>query len=324
MGDLSSRYSSKSIKSGIIAPTVMDKQRFSLTGKLEKNEGLFAFLLILPALLLVMGLYVYPIGYSFVVSFFRSDIRYPGVVFRGLGNYIDIFKRPDLLISFWRTIYFTVVSIALEMVAGIAIAVAFNKRFVGRPIARSIVLIPWAIPPVVNGIIWNWLVHPKIGVLNYVLTSLRIIDRYKPWLADPRWALNIIIVADAWKWTPLVVLLILAGLQSIPDDLYEAAKIDGAGSVKTFFRITLPVIQWPILVTLLLRTVEAIRIFDIIFIMTRGGPANRTKLTTYYVWEIAFKFHRLGFGSALAYLITLLIVVFAVLYYKSINKQVEY
>jgi ABC-type sugar transport system permease subunit len=301
-----------------------EKLKLSLSGRLEKNEGLFAFLLILPALLLVMGLYVYPICYSFLVSFFKSDIRYPGIEFRGLGNYIDIFKRPDLLVSFWRTILFTIASIALEMVTGIAVAVAFNKKFLGRPIARSVILIPWAVPPVVNGIIWKWLVHPKIGVLNYALTSFGIIERYKPWLADPKWALSIIIVADAWKWTPLVVLLILAGLQSIPDELYEAARIDGAGSVTTFFRITLPVIQWPILVTLLLRTVEAIRVFDLIFIMTRGGPANVTKLTTYYVWEIAFKFHRLGFGSALAYLVTLLIVVFAVLYYKSINKRVEF
>lgn len=303
---------------------IMEKLKLGLAGRLEKNEGLFAFMLILPALLIVMGLYVYPISYSFVVSFFRSDIRKPGVIFVGLKNYIEIFKRPDLMISFWRTIYFTVASIAIEMAAGIAIAVAFNKRFKGRPIARSIILTPWAIPPVVNGIIWNWLVHPKIGVANYFLTSLGIIERYKPWLADPRWALNIIIIADAWKWTPLVVLLVLAGLQSISEDLYEAARIDGAGSVRTFFQITIPCIQWPILVTLILRTVEAVRVFDIIFIMTRGGPANNTKLTTYYVWELAFKFHRLGFGSALGYLITLLIVVFAVFFYKSINRRVEF
>jgi ABC-type sugar transport system permease subunit len=295
----------------------------SLSSRLEKNEGLFAFILILPALLIVMGLYVYPLTYSFVISFFRSDIRKPGVVFLGLQNYIEIFKTPELLLSFWKTIYFTVVSLAIEMVAGIAIALAFNKRFVGRPIARSVILIPWAIPPVVNGIIWNWMVHPKIGILNYVLTQVGILERYKPWLADPAWALNIIVIADAWKWTPLVVLLILAGLQSIPDDLYEAATIDGCTRSQTFFRVTLPLLRWPILVTLLLRTVEAIRVFDIIFIMTRGGPANATKLTTFYVWEIAFKYHRLGFGSALAYLITFLIIIFAVLYYRTISTRVE-
>jgi len=295
----------------------------SLTGRLEKNEGLFAFILIIPALLIVMGLYVYPLTYSFVISFFRSDIRKPGVVFLGLKNYIEIFKTPELLVSFWKTIYFTVVSLAIEMVAGIAIALAFNKSFRGRSIARSVILIPWAIPPVVNGIIWNWMVHPKIGILNYVLVELGILERYKPWLADPTWALNIIVIADAWKWTPLVVLLILAGLQSIPDDLYEAATIDGCTRSQTFFRVTLPLLRWPILVTLLLRTVEAIRVFDIIFIMTRGGPANATKLTTFYVWEVAFKYHRLGFGSALAYLITFLIIIFAVLYYRTISTRVE-
>jgi len=131
------------------------------------------------------------------------------------------------------------------------------------------------------------------------------------------------VIADAWKWTPLVVLLILAGLQSIPDDLYEAATIDGCTRSQTFFRVTLPLLRWPILVTLLLRTVEAIRVFDIIFIMTRGGPANATKLTTFYVWEVAFKYHRLGFGSALAYLITFLIIIFAVLYYRTISTRVE-
>ena len=294
-----------------------------LASRLEKHEELFAFILILPAVLIVLGLYVYPLTYSFVISFFRSDIRKPGVVFLGFKNYVEIFKTPELLVSFWRTIYFTMVSLAIEMVAGIAIALAFNKHFVGRPVARSLILIPWAIPPVVNGILWNWLVHPKIGIVNYLLVRLGILERYKPWLADPAWALNIIIIADAWKWTPLVVLLILAGLQSIPDELYEAATIDGCTRSQTFFRVTLPLLRWPILVTLLLRTVEAIRVFDIIFIMTRGGPASTTKLTTFYVWEVAFKYHRLGFGSALAYLITFLIIIFAVLYYRTISTRVD-
>ena len=301
----------------------MEASKISLSGRFEKNETLFAFFLVLPALLIVMFLYVYPLSYSFVISFFRSDIRYPGVEFLGFKNYIEIFKRPDLLISFWRTILFTVMSVSLEMVVGIAIAVAFNERFRGRGIARSVILIPWAIPPVVNGIIWNWLVHPKIGVLNFILFKLHLIDRYKTWLADPRWALNIIIIADAWKWTPLVVLLILAGLQAIPDVLYDAAKVDGAGKIRTFFTVTLPLLRWPILITLILRTVEAVRIFDIIFIMTRGGPANRTKLTTFYVWEVAFKHHRMGFGSALAYLVALLIILFVILYFRTIKREIE-
>ena len=295
----------------------------NIAGRLEKNEGLFAFILILPALLIVLGLYVYPLTYSFVISFFRSDIRKPGVVFLGFKNYVEIFKTPELLLSFWKTIYFTMVSVAIEMVAGIAIALAFNRNFVGRPAARSLILIPWAIPAVVNGILWNWLVHPKIGIVNYLLVQLGILERYKPWLADPAWALNIIIIADAWKWTPLVVLLILAGLQAIPDELYEAATIDGCTRTQTFFRVTLPLLRWPILVTLLLRTVEAIRVFDIIFIMTRGGPASSTKVTTFYVWEVAFKYHRLGFGSALAYLLTVLIVILAILYYRTVSSQVE-
>jgi ABC-type sugar transport system permease subunit len=301
----------------------MQEKGLSLASRMEKNESLFAFFLVLPALLIVGFIYAYPLTYSFIISFFRSDIRKPGIVYLGLQNYIEIFKRPDLLISFWRTVVFTIMSVGIEMVAGIAIAVAFNERFRGRAVARSVILIPWAIPPVVNGIIWNWLVHPKIGVLNFFLTKLHVIPRYKAWLADPKWALNIIIIADAWKWTPLVVLLVLAGLQAIPDVLYDAAKVDGAGRVRTFFTVTLPLLRWPILVSLILRTVEAIRVFDIIFIMTRGGPANRTKLTTFYVWEIAFKHHRMGFGSALAYLVTLLIILFVVLYFRTIRKEIE-
>jgi ABC-type sugar transport system permease subunit len=301
----------------------MGSKGLSFSGRIEKHESLFAFFLVLPALLIVGFLYMYPLSYSFIISFFRSDIRKPGTIFIGFQNYLEIFGRPDLLISFWRTIVFTVLSVSLEMVIGIAVALAFNEKFKGRGIARSVILIPWAIPPVVNGIIWNWLVHPKIGVFNFILTKLHVIERYKPWLADPRWALNIIIMADAWKWTPLVVLLVLAGLQAIPDVLYDAARVDGAGKIRTFFAVTLPLLRWPILVTLILRTVEAIRIFDIIFIMTRGGPANRTKLTTFYVWEVAFKHHRMGFGSALAYLVTLLIVLFVFLYFRTIKKEIE-
>jgi ABC-type sugar transport system permease subunit len=298
--------------------------RMSLGSRLEHNEGLFAFLLVLPAMLIVIALYVYPLVFSLVVSFFRSDIRYPGVEFRGLKNYIDIFRDPDLVASFGRTIYFTVASLAIEMVVGVVVAVAFNSRFAGRPVARSIILIPWAVPPVVNGIIWNWMVHPKIGIVNYVLTAVGILDRYKPWLADPGWALNIIVMADAWKWTPLVVLLVLAGLQAIPEELYEAARMDGAGATKVFFRVTLPCVMWPLLVTLILRTVEAVRVFDIIFVMTRGGPANATKVTTFYVWEIAFKYHQLGMGSALAYTVTILIIALAVVYYRVMNRRVEF
>lgn len=297
--------------------------RRSLSGRLEHNEGLFAFLLVLPAMLIVLVLYIYPLIYSFGISFLRSDIRYPGEEFRGLKNYIEIFQDPELVASFWRTLWFTGASVGLEMTAGTAIALALNSRFKGRGVARSLILVPWAVPPVVSGIIWNWLVHAKIGLLNYLLYWLKVIPRYKPWLADPLWAMNLIIIADAWKWTPLVVLLVLAGLQAIPDEMYEAARIDGAGGLSIFFRVTLPMISWPILVTLILRTVEAIRVFDIIYVMTRGGPANATKLTTFYVWEIAFKHHRMGFGAALAYVVTLLIVVLAVFYYRLISRRVE-
>jgi len=165
--------------------TIDRAPRRSLSGRLEHNEGLFALLLVLPATLIVLALYVYPLLYSFIISFLRSDIRYPEE-FRGLKNYADILRDPELMVSFLRTIYFTVVSLAIEMLAGIAIAVAFSRRFFARPVARSLILIPWAIPPVVNGIIWNWLAHAKIGVLNYVLTALKIIPRYKPgWPTRP-------------------------------------------------------------------------------------------------------------------------------------------
>ena len=169
------------------------------------------------------------------------------------------------------------------------------------------------------------MVHPKIGIVNYLLTSLGILDRYKPWLADPSWALNIIVVADAWKWTPLVVLLVLAGLQAIPEELYEAARMDGAGARKVFFRVTLPCVMWPILVTLILRTVEAVRVFDIIYVMTRGGPANATKVTTFYVWEIAFRYHqpRHGLGAGLhgdaAHRRP-----WRCVYYRAMNRRVEF
>jgi ABC-type sugar transport system permease subunit len=298
--------------------------KFSTWLEMEKHEGIFAFILVLPTLLIVFGLFIYPLAYSLVLSFTDTDLKKVGVNFIAFKNYVDIFKDPELVSSFWKTIYFTVLSVGLEMVIGTLIAVAFNKEFKGRAVSRSIILIPWAIPPVVNGIIWNWLVHSKIGVLNYLLKSIGIIDTYKPWLADAGWALNIVVLADVWKWTPLVVLLILAGLQAIPESLYEAARVDGVGPIKIFFFITLPLLAWPMLVTLLLRTVEAVRVFDIIFIMTRGGPANATKLTTYYVYEYAFKYHKLGFASALAYIVTVIIIVFLIIYLKMINRKVEY
>lgn len=289
--------------------------------KFKGREESFAFLLILPSLLIVFIFFFFPLLYSFAFSFFKVNLTEPDRPFIGLQNYIQILSRNDLLISLWRTAIFSFTSVGLEVVFGLAIALALNEEFKGRAIVRALIIIPWAIPSVVNGIMWKWMLHADVGIINYVLQHLSIIHGYKSWLGSGGSALICIIIADVWKWTPLCVIILLAGLQSIPNQLYEAGKIDGTNIWQRFRFITLPMLRFPMMVVLVLRTMEAFRIFDIIYIMTKGGPANFTKLITYYVYEEGFRYLHLGYSAAISYIVTFFILAIVFVYVSLLKKE---
>ncbi len=216
------------------------------------------------------------------------------------------------------------VSIAIELVIGVAIALLLNQNFKGRGLLRAIILIPWALPITIDAIMWKWILNPNYGALNSLLWQLGLIDSYRAWLSDPFGALNMVIVADIWKVTPLVVLLTLASLQTIPNALYEAAFVDGAGRWYSFWRITLPLLRPALAIILVIRTMDAFKVFDIIYIMTSGGPSDGTKVIAYYTYLEAFSYLRFGRGAALAYLMTLFIAIMAFIYVRLVSRETEY
>jgi multiple sugar transport system permease protein/N,N'-diacetylchitobiose transport system permease protein len=287
----------------------------------EERRLIVAFLV--PALLVTFGVVLIPLLEALWISFHRYSLTTPGRPFIGLANYSSALVDPGFWAATWRTVYFTLVSTGLELVLGLMIALLLNERFVGRGLLRALVLVPWALPTIVNGMMWRWIFNADYGALNAILLQLGLIKDYQAWLSSPWVAMNCVIFADVWKMTPLVAMLLLANLQVIPAELYEAASIDGAGPLGRFRYVTLPSIRSGILVSLVTRTIEAFKVFDIIFIMTRSGPANGTQTIAYYAYTETFTALQFGKGAALSYLIAVFITLLALVYFRLIREEVQ-
>ncbi|MBY9075532.1 sugar ABC transporter permease [Nocardioides sp. WL0053] len=286
-----------------------------------KGEGRFALLLLLPAAVVVFGVVLYPVVRTFVVSLYDITSPMPGSYpFVGLDNYVKVFQDSAFYTVLGHTMYFTLVSTFLELTLGIAVALLLNAPLKARWLWRSIVVLPWALPTIVNGALWRWIYNGQYGALNGLLDTVGISDTPVQWLGTPFLALNMVIVADVWKNTSIVVFFILAGLQTIPDDLYEAARIDGASAWRGFWRITMPLLAPAIAVVLILRTIEAFKVFDIIYVMTGGGPASGTQTVAFYTYLQAFSNQLFGYGAALAYLIVLAVFALAMAYLRLLRQ----
>ena len=201
------------------------------------------------------------------------------------------------------------------------VALLLNQKFRGRSVLRVLVILPWALPTIVNAMMWRLNFNPDYGSINALLTQLHIIDSYRSWLGSPDSALNAVMLADVWKNYPLVTLLVLASMQSIPADLYEAARLDGASAWRRFRAITFPAIVGALSVALILRTIDAFKIFDIIYVMTRGGPVDSTKTLSFYVYQESFSYLRAGSGAAYAILMTLMCSVLIAIYMALLYRQ---
>jgi ABC-type sugar transport system permease subunit len=282
-----------------------------------------AFLLLLPAALIVFGVVLYPAGRALVISFYEVTSPFPGAYpFRGLANYAEVLSDPRVLTAAEHTLYFTVVSTAAELVFGIGLALLLAAPIRFRWLFRSIVILPWALPTIVNGAMWRLILNAEYGVLNAALTQLHLQGEYRSWLgSSPFLALNMVVVADVWKNTSLVAFFLLAGLTTIPRDLYEAARVDGAGPVRSFLRITLPLLVPTIAIVLVLRTIEAFKVFDIIYVMTGGGPASGTQTITFFTYLQAFSAQRFSVGAALAYLTVIAILILATIYLRLLRQN---
>jgi multiple sugar transport system permease protein/N,N'-diacetylchitobiose transport system permease protein len=284
-------------------------------------ESWVAAAFVAPAALIIVLIVLVPLGRALWMSLFNIQLTRPGVEpFVGLGNYIDQLVSGNFWGSVGRALFFTVVSTALELLLGLALALLMDQPLRGRWLLRTIIILPWALPTIVNALMWRWIDNAEYGSLNALLTQTGIISHYQPWLSNSDTAMWMVILADVWKLTPLVAILLLAGLQSIDREVVEVARVDGAGSWQTFRLILLPLITPVILIVLVLRTMEAFKVFDIIWIMTHGGPANSTQSIAIYAYQTAYQGFDFGRGAALGYLIALVIMVLAVVYLRLLGR----
>jgi ABC-type sugar transport system permease subunit len=287
------------------------------------REARFAAVLLIPSVIVVFGIVLYPILRTFWTSLHDVNSPFPGAYpFIGLHNYGKLISDGAVWSSVLRTLYFTLLSTALEIGFGIALALLLNAKLRVRWLFRAIVVLPWALPTVVNAQMWRFILNSQYGALNALLTGLHLQGGYRSWLGSPFLALNMVTLADVWKNTSLVAFFLLAGLQTIPNDLYEAARMDGASAWRRFTAITMPLLKSSIVVVLVLRTIEAFKVFDIIYVMTRGGPANGTQSIALFTYTRAFSSEEFGYGSALATFIVLFILAMAALYIRALRSDV--
>ncbi|MDQ0435052.1 carbohydrate ABC transporter permease [Pantoea agglomerans] len=283
---------------------------------LRQREQRQAWVLLAPMLLVMLLLTAWPLLRTIWLSFTDAALIGSGETpaWIGLENYLYALNDPDFRASIWRTLYFTLVSVTVEGIIGVLVALLLNQKFIGRNVLRVLVILPWALPTIVNAMMWRLNFNPDYGSINALLSQLGIIDGYRSWLGSPEAALNAVMFADIWKNYPLVTLLVLAALQSIPEDLFEAARLDGASAWRRFRAITFPAIVAPLGVALVLRTIDAFKIFDIIYVMTRGGPVDSTKTLSFFVYQESFSYLRAGSGAAYAILMTLMCALLITLY----------
>ncbi|KAA8996148.1 sugar ABC transporter permease [Affinibrenneria salicis] len=290
---------------------------------LQQREHRQAWGLLAPMLIVMFLLTAWPLARTIWLSFTDAALIGSGETpaWIGLENYLFALTDADFLAAIARTLYFTVVSVALEGVIGVLVALLLNQRFHGRNVLRVLVILPWALPTIVNAMMWRLNFNPDYGSINALLTQLGVIDGYRSWLGGPDSALNAVMLADIWKNYPLVTLLVLAALQSVPEDLYEAARLDGASAWRRFRAITFPAIVAPLSVALVLRTIDAFKIFDIIYVMTRGGPVDSTKTLSFFVYQESFSYLRAGSGAAYAILMALMCGVLIAIYMLMLLRQ---
>ncbi|MEB3882982.1 sugar ABC transporter permease [Lyngbya sp. CCY1209] len=279
---------------------------------IDRREKLTGWYLITPALLILALVFIYPIARAFWLSLFTNNLGTQlESVFSGFANYQRLVGDGRFWQSMWNTSIFTAVSILTELVLGMAIALVLNQAFFGRGFVRTSSLIPWALPTAVMGLAWAWIFNDQYGIVNDLLTRLGLIATPITWLGDPTRAMLAMIIADVWKTTPFIAIILLAGLQSISGDLYEAHAIDGATPWQSFWQITIPLVTPQIIIALLFRFAQAFGIFDLVQVMTGGGPAGATETVSIYIYATVRRYLDFGYGAALV-VVTFLLLILAV------------
>ena len=276
---------------------------------INKQEKITGWLLVIPALIIMGLVFIYPIVRAFYLSWFAENLGTQlQPVFVGLSNYQRMIGDGRFWQSIFNTSIFTTASVSLELIIGLVVALVLNKSFFGRGIVITVAIIPWALPTAVMGLAWAWIFNDQYGVVNDILSRLGIIDTGINWLGTPGLAMVALVVADVWKTTPFISIILLAGLQSISEDLYEAHKMDGATPWQSFYQITLPLLMPQILIALLFRFAQAFGVFDLVQVMTGGGPAGTTETVSIYIYSTIMRYLDFGYGAALVTIVFLLLI----------------
>ncbi|WP_085511464.1 carbohydrate ABC transporter permease [Plantibacter flavus] len=295
------------------------------TSQLETNsnkpkrmpDGMFAFVLVLPGLALLVAVVAYPLLTALVTAFFKQSLVVPGREFVGFQNIIDVLQG-DFFKLLGQTMVFTLGTTIAPFIIGFALALALNTRIRGAKVMRGLMLIPWLVPGVVVSFLWMWIFNANYGVANAIL-ALFGVDA-QAWLAQPQTAMFAVIVAKSWQSFPWIMVMLLAGLQTVPQELHEAAEMDGAGTIRRFFSITVPQLKGIIGLVLLLEFIWNFQHFDIIYVLTGGGPAGSTQTFATAVYETAFRGFDLGHAGALGLLWLILLMALVVVYVRFSEK----
>jgi multiple sugar transport system permease protein len=282
-----------------------------------------AWLLFLPTVIVLAAVVGYPAGRTIWMSLhtIRLDEPWIGEPFVGLKNYVLVLQDQAFWNSLGVSAYFTVGAVVLQLLLGLCLALVVNESFRGRGLMRAAMLVPWAIPAIVSARMWGWMYSPTVGAFNALLNALHVVNGPIDMLGSPTWAMPAMIIADVWKNTPFVALLLLAGLQVISAELYEAARVDGAGVWQRFLHVTLPLLRGSIVVALLFRTLTAFQTFDLPIALTDGGPGTSTELLSLRTYRVLFSYVNFGQGATLAVIIAVICLVIATVYARQLNIE---
>ena len=284
----------------------------------NRREWLLPVLFIAPALAVLLSLSIYPLIYSITISLQRETSS--GVVWT-LGNFTRLVSDNFFLTAMAHTFVYAVGALSCEFLLGLGLALLLNAKMQGRGLFRASLLVPMMLPSVVVGVVWRLMLNPDFGAINGTLKQFGVNTGGLTWTASPKLAMLSVIAVDVWQWTPFVFLVLLAGLQAIPEEPYEAALIDGSSRWQTFWHVTLPLLKPSILIVLLLRTMDLLRVFDQIFILTEGGPGFATETISLYIYRTAFRFFDFGYAAAMSFVLLALTNVISVIYIRFLQAK---
>lgn len=276
-----------------------------------------------PAVIVLLVVLAYPILASLALSFLRVRFGGDGLSFEfnGITNYADLFTKPIVREALFRSVYFTVVEVIAVLVLALIVALMLNHPLGRHAFFRIVLLVPWALSPVANAVLWKWIYNANYGILNQALIGFGIIQENIIWLGKPWLALNMILLADVWKAVPFIALIILAGLQGIPSYLYKAARLDGANAWQQFIHVTLPGLKTTLIISVVLQSIWALKVFDLIYVLTKGSPADSTVLLNYLSWRETFSNLDVGYGAAIANVLFLLMFFLALVYIRVLRPR---